>query len=212
MELPRWRQSLARSLQDQHGKAESRFFQAASVLGSSANAPDNDLVIENRTLVFRGFADNNNDILAVTDSRSEKIAQWKEHPQTQICWYFSKSREQYRISATVILLDGQHLLSAQEAVDDISVYAKLRHKIWNELSDKAKQQFLWPRPKLPVQEANKGLEYKGNIDDLSGIPRNFTLICFVAHYVDYLNLRTEPQLREIHENHQGIWDYKTVNA
>jgi PPOX class probable FMN-dependent enzyme len=242
MKFPRWRQSLVRSLHVQRSKPESKFFQVANAYQKKnvkdeannnaassehstekafANIPSNSAItVENRTMVFRGFVDNSHTILAITDSRSDKVEQWQDNQQSQICWYFTKTREQYRISAIVSLLNGypsQSQIDFDNMSGDVTNSIEerveknkaLRADVWSRLSDKAKEQFFWPDPKQEVgHDDEKHAKMKNDADE---IPRNFTLVCFHPYYVDYLNLSTSPQTREINECIDSIWTSNAVN-
>jgi len=197
MGLPKWRESLAKSLDAHCKEPESKFFQVANI---SIDESTNELSVENRTLVFRGFAENS--ILAITDNRTDKYKQWLKNPQSQICWYFTKTREQYRITSSVVLV-GQN---SNESKD---VNSSIRVNVWAYLSEKAKGQFLWPSPKQTIGESPSQISVNEN-----NIPETFTVLIFNPNAVDYLNLTTEPQSREIHSfcENTGKWAYKNVNA
>lgn len=213
MIFPRWRQSLARSLHVQRSKPEAKFFQAANAYMPDDSCDINDIVVENRTMVFRGFAQSSHTLLAISDSRSEKFSQWQQSPRTQLCWYFTKTREQFRISAQVSMVGSSGLLFQDEHADaDVnqggsqnSILTSERAILWANLSDKAKMQFYWPAPK----QALKDIEINGTPS--SDIPDNFILICFHPHHIDYLNLTTTPQTREIHDISDKKWIYQAVN-
>lgn len=198
MVFPRWRQSLARSLHVHRSKPESKFFQAASV---GVIQGTNELTVENRTLVFRGFDDDSNNLLAITDIRTDKYTQWQQNPQSQICWYFAKTREQYRISSAVYLVGPNNYDS-----DDIN--KNLRLKVWQNLSEKARAQFLWPAPKETLSVKDVQLTKDDN-----NIPDTFIVVIFRPISVDYLNLTTAPQTRELHKVNKDTmkWVYDSVN-
>ncbi|MFT6267601.1 MAG: PPOX class probable FMN-dependent enzyme [Alphaproteobacteria bacterium] len=214
MTFPRWRQSLARSLHVQRSRPESKFFQVANAYLSTKSQHAGDIVVENRTMVFRGFGENSHTLLAITDDRSDKITQWQQTQNAQLCWYFTKTREQYRISAKVSLIDKNGLyfdnMDSQNdefyrtLTKDTSLQAS-RAILWSNLSDKAKAQFYWPAPKEPVHIADL------NNEVTSEIPDSFVVVCFQPFYVDYLNLTTDPQTREIHEFNETKWVYEAVN-
>jgi pyridoxamine 5'-phosphate oxidase len=198
MVFPRWRQSLARSLHVHRSKPESKFFQAASVVVTQGT---NDLTVENRTLVFRGFEEDSDNLLAITDTRTDKYTQWQQTPQSQICWYFAKTREQYRISSTVCLVGPKRYDS-----DDIN--KDIRLKVWEGLSEKAHAQFLWPTSKKALGKNDAQFTNNDN-----NIPDTFAVVIFKPIYVDYLNLTTAPQTRELHSiiNDTGKWVCERVN-
>lgn len=198
MVFPRWRQSLARSLHVHRSKPESKFFQAASICISQGA---NKLTVENRTLVFRGFEEDSNNLLAITDRRTDKYTQWQQSPQSQICWYFAKSREQYRITSIVRLI-------GPEGHDTNDINTNIRVKVWQSLSEKAQAQFLWPSPKEAV-----GINDAQVIRDDNNIPNTFVVVIFKPISVDYLNLTTAPQTRELHSISDDTrkWIYNSVN-
>lgn len=212
MLFPRWRQSLVRSLHAQRSKPESKFFQVANAYLLTGSEGDSQLAVENRTMVFRGFAANSNVLLAITDSRSDKIVQWTSSPnaKSQLCWYFAKTREQYRISADVVLIGAPSIPSHSRFEDQlIESLLPSREIIWEQLSDKAKAQFFWPQPKqqvTPADDTNEG-------EHVVGIPDNFILVAFVPYYVDYLHLSSPSQKRELHcySENDHTWAYELVN-
>lgn len=197
MNFPRWRQSLVRSLHLHRSKPEAKYFQIASISSGTQ--------VKNRTMVFRGFIEDSLDILAVTDSRSEKIQDWHANPHSEICWYFAKSKEQYRISVNVELYRNET--------------DHLRQKTWQQLSTNAKSQFYWPSPKAPFD--NNGLHLfdsdslkKGRnltANEKIDVPDSFVVVRFIPIQVDYLNLSDTPQTREIHQCRSRTWEYTKVN-
>lgn len=122
--MPQWKQSLTKSLHQTRSTPESRYFQLATV--------DKDGFPFCRTVVYRGLTDNNQ-LVVVSDTRTEKYQQLMQNQHAEACWYFAKTREQYRFRCTgsiVTVLDDQPLVSAH----------------WNKLSDAGKKQFLWGNP------------------------------------------------------------------
>ena len=194
MKFPAWRQSLVRSLHVQRSRPESKFFQVASVSPTGQ--------INNRTMVFRGFVEDSLDLLAITDSRSDKIQDWQTKAEAEICWYFVKTREQYRIRVNVI--------TYQQADNHI------RNNIYTNLSKNAKAQFLWPTPKVPIDndvlDGNSTSVDEENKDVFQTPPSNFVVVRFVPSYVDYLHLCEPPQNRELHELIDNKWLVTKVTA
>jgi pyridoxamine 5'-phosphate oxidase len=176
---PSWRQSLAGSLHKNRSKPQARFLSVANV--------DLDGFPKNRTLVFRGFAERSNHLLAITDTRSEKYKQWQRHPFAEISWYFDVSREQYRISCDVCL------------VDHLSVEQATRKLLWSNLSTKAKSQFYWPAPAVPFDDNDLSAFDVEEEPMYAHSPETFVGIVFKPRRVDYLNLKTTPQTRIISE-------------
>ncbi len=195
---PKWRQSLDHSLQLQSRAPESKFFQVAS-LGVKGS-------IENRTMVFRGFAEASNTLLAITDIRSEKYQEWIANPSAQLCWYFTQTREQFRISAKVRLLNI-NVLAPNTTANSLNA-AEIINITWNNLSPTAKQQFDWPAPKTDTIDIPKAPSTLSS----QQINKHFVVVCFDVYKVDYLNLTTIPQTREIHTKLDLDWQFCRVNA
>ena len=117
--MPQWRQGLTKSLHQTRSMPESRYVQLTSV--------DESGFPHCRTVVFRGLTDNN-ELVVISDTRSEKYQQLLKRPQAQVCWYFSKTREQYRFTCNATVLTAQQ--------DETLVREQ-----WNKLSDAGKKQF-----------------------------------------------------------------------
>lgn len=150
-----WRQRLSRSLHKSRSKAESRYFQFATVDANSR--------VQNRTVVFRGIAEESPEIFFVTDTDSDKYRAIQAHPQVELAWYFAKTREQYRMSGDAYIYDG----------NGIDAENRLRHEYWLRLSPSARAQF------QPIEE--------------NSAPNNFLLIGIKVAKVDYLLLAEEQQ-------------------
>jgi len=197
--FPSWRQSLAASLNKSRSKARSKYFQIASV---NANG-----LPKNRTVVFRGFVEGTNHLSVITDSRSNKYEQWQNNDFAEICWYFDLSREQYRIMCKTSLVDA------------LSEHQDIRKDSWQRLSMNAKAQFFWP---CPGDEYDDKKEDAFDVDDAilkdATAPDNFVVVVLLPQEIDYLNLKTQPQTREISRfesprdgNERYLWETKQVN-
>ncbi len=175
-----WKESLTKSLHQTHSNPESRYFQLASVCNKG--------IPYCRTVVFRGF-EQENVLVVVSDLRSEKCNQLGGNPKTQICWYFSKTREQYRFGcdANIVTIDHNNTLVSTQ---------------WNKLSDAGKKQFLWGTPGAPKDDST-ALHVQGNVNE---VPEHFCVILLTINNVDYLNLRGNPQHRVLHQrDDDGRW-------
>ena len=178
--MPQWRQGLTKSLHQTRSVPESRYFQLASV--------DSNGVPYCRTVVFRGVTDDNQ-LVVISDTRSEKFEQLSQTPEAHVCWYFSKTREQYRFSCKASLVTFEQ--------DDELVTSQ-----WNKLSDAGKKQFLWGEPGTPRNDGS-ALQIEGSFDK---VPNHFCTILLAINSVDYLNLRGNPQHREWHhKDDNGNW-------
>ena len=189
-ELAPWRTILQRALHRNRSNAFSRYFQIATI--------DIEGKPRNRTVVFRGFVDDSNSIKIVTDTRSEKFEHLQKNPHAEICWYFTKSREQFRLQGTVDLI----------CVDD-EANQQLRQQAWEKLSNNAQEQFYWAYPAKPVTDtfftAKPFQESSSPID-------NFCLLIFQPIQVDHLELKGDPQNRFIYSlNDDRTWSKGEVN-
>lgn len=167
--VPQWRQLLATSLQANAHLKHSSYFQLATVRKDGRPA--------NRTVVFRGFADESDTLQFTTDSRSNKIEEIHSNPAGEICWYFTDTWEQFRI---------QGILSVLSNTDVETEKKNLREKAWFDSSPKSRLQFVGPAPKLPALETSQ-IEVK--LDPSQGPANAFSLVLLDPEEVDYLHLK-----------------------
>ena len=92
-----WFDALKRAIRKNKRLRENRYFQLATI--------SKDAFPANRTVVFRGFTVLSNSIKVITDSRSKKLEEIKSNPSFEICWYFSITREQFRIGGEAKIVD-----------------------------------------------------------------------------------------------------------
>ncbi|EAT12986.1 hypothetical protein HF888_00960 [Bermanella marisrubri] len=150
-----------------------------------------------RTLVYRGRNEEQH-ILMISDTRSEKYAQLMSNPKAEISWYFYDTREQFRIS-------GETLCVTPKDQDfDVS-------RLWQDLSPAAKQQYFWPKPGVPITDKTstyitgkndtRGKQEKLHQDelDLTDPPSHFCVIKLIPVKVDYLQLSQPKHERQIFE-------------
>lgn len=178
MSLAPWRSPLSRALHRNRSDHHSRYPQLATVRPDGRPA--------NRTVVFRDFFDDSSDrngLLFVTDRRSEKIGQLADNPNVELCWYFTKTREQFRLGGPM------QVISADIAAPN---QAQLRSRMWANLSEKSQQQFIWPTPGAP--RTAKGYDFVENLDEQPP-PDTFAVLLLTPDTVDHLELRGEPQNR-----------------
>ncbi|MDY7014280.1 MAG: pyridoxamine 5'-phosphate oxidase family protein [Cyanobacteriota bacterium] len=169
--LAPWRSSLAQSLHLNRAKPHSRYFQLATV------APEGEP--RNRTVVFRGFRENTNQIKVVTDRQSEKIEQIQYRPRGEICWYFTQTREQFRFFGQLMLVGDR---SCEPSLH------KERQQTWQGLSDAAKLQFV------------------GSDRAIATPPTNFCLLLLDPERAYHLQLRSSPHSRQLYQrDEQQRW-------
>jgi pyridoxamine 5'-phosphate oxidase len=193
MPLAPWRSPLARALHRNRSLVYARYAQLATVRADGRPA--------NRTVVFRGFLEPTQQLKFITDRRSEKIGQILAQPWGELCWYFPNSREQFRLSGKLTLVQA-------DCADP--ELAKARHSQWQDLSDAARAQFVWPNPGKPRAEAE--LFNLPSPDPAQPTP-NFCLLLFDPTQVDHLELRGEPQNRCLYQYQPATaeWTMESVN-
>ena len=188
--LAPWRTVLQRALHRNRSQVFSRYFQLATI--------DTEGKPSNRTVVFRGFVDGTNNLKIVTDTRSEKFTHLQHNPHVEICWYFTKTREQFRLQGTIDVITVEN-----------EVNQELRQQAWSKLSQNAQKQFFWGDPAEPLTEDSFDVS-----DFAESAPAidNFCLLIFNPTRVDHLELRGDPQNRCIYSlNNDRSWSQQEVN-
>ena len=191
MLLAPWRAPLARALHRNRSRAYSRYPQLATVRPDGRPA--------NRTVVFREFLSDTNSLIFVTDVRSDKILHLTQNPAAELCWYFTQTREQFRLGGEVQVV--------MPTTEDVAL-RQIHQQAWEALSDKARQQFVWPHPgKLRLQE---GFE-ESTFDPQTPLD-TFAILIFEPNTVDHLELRGDPQNRYQYQRRvDGSWEAIEVN-
>lgn len=191
MSLAPWRSPLASALQRNRSLSQARYVQLATV--------DPDGLPANRTVVFRGFRDGTNQLQFATDRRSAKVSQIDHQPWAAVCWYFPKTREQFRLRGPLQLVTAAHPAHLQTE----------RQRLWQSLSDAARTQFAWPPPGAPYADA-----------DAFAVPPppgdrplpDFCLLLLAPVEVDHLELRGDPQQRQRYRlRSPSEWHVERVN-
>ncbi len=103
-----------------------------------------------RTVVQRGIMPDGR-FKFITDARSEKVQQIRRPGggAAEMVWWFLKTSEQYRVR-------GQLRLVGADEGD--KALAALRKQQWGNLRDSAREQFYWPQPGIPLNEAKEAGE------------------------------------------------------
>jgi PPOX class probable FMN-dependent enzyme len=190
MTLAPWRPAIARALHRNRSLPHVRYLQLATVRPDGRPA--------NRTLVFRGFWGDTNQLQFVTDARSAKPQQITRQPWAEVCWYFPTTREQFRLLGQLQLIDQAEQTEAQSA----------RQSAWQALSDSARSQFAWGEPRAPRGDAASFSPPQPS--QTEPLPQ-FCLLLLDPVEVDHLELRGEPQNRRIYELRSGEWCDLDVN-
>lgn len=191
--IPPWRSLLSRALHRNRALPYANYFQLATVREDGTPA--------NRTVVFRRFlGDDPVQIVMVTDQRSEKIQHIAQQPWGEACWYFPKTREQFRLMGPLTLITS-------DCTDEYFLHA--RRSLWQSLSDKSRSQFSWPFPGHP-RASHEAFQSESSLRDRP--VESFCLLLLAPRRVDHLELRGDPQNRYIYElNDAQEWSVREVN-
>lgn len=176
--LALWRTALSAALHRNRSLAYSRYVQLATVRPNGRPA--------NRTIVFRGFLEQSNQLKFVTDRRSEKAEQIVTQSWGEVCWYFPKSREQFRLMGRLTLVGEDH--NNEELMN-------ARQHQWQDLSDAARTQFAWSDPGQ-VRSAEDAFD-PPLPDPVHPLP-HFCLLLLDPVQVDHLELKGDPQNRHLY--------------
>jgi pyridoxamine 5'-phosphate oxidase len=192
MTLAPWRSPLSRALHRDRSKPHSRYFQLATVEANGYPA--------NRTVVFRGFLNDTNLLKIIADMRSQKIHQIQHQAWAEACWYFTGTREQFRLAGKLILVDENNPHADLQ---------KVRHGTWEELSENARIQFAWACP--GEKRASSEAFSPQQPDAVVPLP-NFCLLLLDVIKVDHLELRGEPQNRWLYiRDDLNHWSVSEIN-
>ncbi|MEH2141750.1 Npun_F5749 family FMN-dependent PPOX-type flavoprotein [Nostoc sp.] len=193
MTLAPWRSAIADALDRNRSLVYARYLQLATVQPNGRPA--------NRTLVFRGFLEDTNQLKFIIDSRSAKADQIQQQPWAEVCWYFPNTREQFRITGCLTLVSSDDFHQNLQPA---------RISIWQELSDAARLQFAWPHPGKPRNQEAGAFEPPppNPVEPVF----NFCLLLLDPVQVDHLELRGEPQNRWLYcRNDQQEWSSQAIN-
>ena len=191
--IPSWRSPLSSAIHRNRSKPYSRYFQLATIATSGYPA--------NRTVVFRGFMeDEQSSLKIITDVRSAKIEEIEHQSLAEICWYFTKTREQFRINGDLLLV------TVKETDPNLQ---KARKITWHNLSDSARSQFAWADPGQPVADKSA---FDVDPPDPKVPLDNFCLLLLIPKKVDHLQLKGDPQQRCIYKlEDDSTWSSHLVN-
>ena len=120
----------------------------------------------------------------------------------EICWYFTKTREQFRIS-------GKLNIVKEDCENETLKQARIT--TWKNLSDATRIQFAWPDPGKPRKEDNRAFEGL-EVSEKEPV-KNFCLLLFNPEEVDRLELKGDPQNRWLYklDNDSQTWSTEWVN-
>lgn len=191
--LAPWRSPLGRALHRNRSQPHSRYVQLATLADGRPS---------NRTVVFRGFYDGSNTLMFVTDTRSAKVADLSPGAWGELCWYFTQTREQFRLAGAITLVtaDTVHwgLIQARQ------------HR-WEALSAASRQSFYWPPPG-DLRAEDTAFAIPAEAVAVSTPPPTFGLVLLQPDWVDHLELRGNPQTRTQYQRQtDGGWQVMAVN-
>lgn len=153
-----------------------------------------------------------------TDARSHKVQEVQQQQQSttaEICWWFAKTSEQYRIRGELVFVgNGNNGNNEDDTTVVDATLAQVRKELWGNLSDPARESFL-DTSSTPGQPWSSESESNNTSNDdekkMSIIPKggrdadgkvlqpppdNFLLMLLNPHYCDYLCLSGD-QYRQI---------------
>ncbi|MGB3494084.1 MAG: Npun_F5749 family FMN-dependent PPOX-type flavoprotein [Elainellaceae cyanobacterium] len=202
MSLAPWRSPLSRALHRNRSLPNARYFQLATVRPNGQPA--------NRTVVFRGFTPESDRLQTVTDTRSQKIHQIEHLTWGEICWYFPKTREQFRLNGSLLLIKPD---------DSNATAQEMRSRLWQVLSDNARSQFGWPCPGTPLLATSdfetsdfETSDFESQPLDPDSPPDTFCILVLEPVWVDHLELRGNPQNRYIYKRDApDSWSVQAVH-
>jgi PPOX class probable FMN-dependent enzyme len=181
-----WKQALLQSLEANKEAKHSTFFQLATV--NADGRPSN------RTMVHRGFAgDSDNKLTFTTDSRSQKYDEVKSNPWAEACWYFTESREQYRLGGKLIIVDKDE--------KDPQLH-QLWLDSWRNISPGGRSWFTWPSQKEPRTPDDDEFNKPAPEPESDPLP-NYCLGILDVDRVDHLLLK---------EKHRHEWHSEEVDG
>ena len=168
--LPPWR-SVLKAAQRREGRSPSvRWLQLATVAKNGQPRV--------RTLVFRAWTESNQ-LELFTDTRSEKIQDLDHQQAVEICWLFTKAREQYRLSGVANVIN-------------INKNRELCQKKWLSLSPSGRAVWGWPRP---GEMLNPGASFPEALSDDEPMPDHFSVLQIDIEHVERLHLGPHPHHR-----------------
>ncbi len=192
--LPPWRIPIARALHRNRSLPNARYLQLATI--------DQKLRPQNRTLVFRGWLEPSSQMKLVTDIRSSKATNLRANalPWAEACWYFPKTREQFRLSGSLELITTE---------SNNASYCKARQEAWQQMSDAGRIQFEWGTPGADRSEDPQA--FNPPQPDQHQPSANFCLLLLNVVSVIHLELRGEPQNCFLYELLNQEWQMRSIN-
>jgi pyridoxamine 5'-phosphate oxidase len=138
----------------------------------------------------------------VTDVRSAKAINLlaDTSPWAEACWYFPKTREQFRLSGMLTLVTPESSNTS---------YSKARQEAWQQMSDSGRIQFDWGTPGADRSEDPQA--FNPPQPDEHQPSENFCLLLLDVIAVTHLELRGEPQSCCLYELLNEEWQIRSIN-
>jgi pyridoxamine 5'-phosphate oxidase len=187
-----WRASLVLALYRNRDAAQSRFMQLATVRADGCPA--------NRTVVFRGFLADSHQLTMVSDIRSDKFKELGSNSWAEVCWFFPRTREQFRLAGCVTAVGEA---SGEPALQEA------RRDAWRTLTDSTRQSFTWP---VPGESRDAIAAFLAESPASNSPLPCFGLLVLDPCRVDHLELDGNPQSRWIsRRDDHSRWTSHEVN-
>ncbi|MFO0910714.1 MAG: pyridoxamine 5'-phosphate oxidase family protein [Isosphaeraceae bacterium] len=183
--VPLWFPRLLDALASNHDQPGFRQAQLATVRGDGRPA--------NRTVVVRNVDESSGGLWISTDSRSAKVEQLEQTGWAELCWYFSGSREQFRLLGRVRVV-GPEAPSAD------------RTAAWKLLPNASRLTFFGPAPGTnyePVASAEP--------PNLQSPPQNFVVLILDPEVVEHLDLKPTPHVRTRWNAEGSEWCFERLH-
>ncbi|MFQ3235904.1 MAG: pyridoxamine 5'-phosphate oxidase [Paraglaciecola sp.] len=179
--VPPWQKKLVSAITGNKDVTQSRYFQLATI--DAQGTPNC------RTMVFRGFDEDSDELLMHTDLRSDKIQTLRYQNTVEVCWYFPVTREQFRLQGKIELIDSPE--HSQEA---------LRKGHWHKLSGDGRGAYA----QSTVNENTPAA--KPEERNLHSPSEYFALLQLITNRVDHLQLYPLPHQRCLYQkDKQNCW-------
>jgi pyridoxamine 5'-phosphate oxidase len=174
----------------------------------------------------------------VTDARSNKVGECALNPRAEVCWYFPKTREQFRVSGTLEIVgpapanEGGKEAGGGDSVSAappsrLALLRAAREGAWQRMSEAGREQFFWPHPGQPrlggdeeafLSESGAGKKARGGAPAADAppppppppVPPTFCLGLIEADEVDHVRLTTNRRTRYV-LGAGGEWSVEEVN-
>ncbi|KAK3234695.1 hypothetical protein CYMTET_55054 [Cymbomonas tetramitiformis] len=194
-----WRTAVLESLANNKSLPYAKYVQLATV------RPDGKPAC--RTVVFRGFLNETDTIQFVTDNRSRKVEEIAKNPSAEVAWYLPNSREQYRMSGTLQVVNDE---------EKDPFLAQARRDMWARQSEGAQAQYAWPEPGLP-RDINPDAfsPTPEQVAAMGPVVPAFALLLFTVAEVDHVLLRENRRIvyERVQDGNNGsdVWSCAEVN-